>query len=687
MRSERLPGCRADALDGYLRALGLLVLAQGAGAALRTSWSPTGVLEVHQPDAEPPLTTLLAETELDRLLPEISTPWRGREGRDSSFPELRNGADDEALAWFDACAVPLVQAGAGKAGKRNNPLLGQGGGFGRAELQVAYDEAARLLAQASTRPVLLATALGDLLGGHEPAKESLERLSVRSKVLGAYQSGRATGPGGSRADRDPSGQQAWTSAWDLALVVAGLRSFTGSLARRAAPGAAIQTAFPLLVRGRAIALDTGNAHTLREDDADAYELLAPLWSAPARTDVVLHRLRALRVRVASGAPARDTLEAAVSHTATAAGAAGFDRLERFALFAPSDPRYRYALHRGSLTARSSELAVAAGRDLLGSLRRMAAVAGARPPERVRRARRELEETLAGDGAAASVLLGLARYEQALGQSLDDSRREGLALPLIRRSWDAMAAREGGSPWRIGRGLAWSFQTPAGSRAAAWLRGVLLGQSFAGSWRLDPARRAVDVLAGARPMEALVREALAEGRRMREMKAEPAAVRLGDIVALLSGAGGCAPEAVAEAALAAARLDELGLGDGGPDHSISRERIGRWGVDRFTALVLLAAQRERVEEPPDELLERRLRLASLALAGDRAQLLRVATASLWRRGLSVAPVSPHGLIPARRPEGLACALLLTIDPGVLHALEDRVAPPTAERGASAQHEYR
>lgn len=681
---QRLQGCRADALDGYLRGLGLLVLTDRAGIAMRSSWSANGMLELHLQGPEASLFATLAETDLDRLLPEVRTPWRGKDGRGASFAELRNSASDGELAWFDACAVPLLQREGDKSDKRNNPLLGQGGGFGRSQLASAYEDARALLEKASTRRAVLATALEDLLMGREPAQETVKQLSVRNKVLGAYQSGRATGPGATRADGDPSGQQAWTNAWDLVLVVAGTRCFTGSLARRGAPGAALQTTFPLLVRSRAIGLDTGNTHSLREEDDNAYELLAPLWSAAARTDVVLHRLRTLRVRVASGAPARDALEAAVAQAATAAGAAGFDRLERFALFAPSDPRYRFALHRGRLTARSSEMAIAAGRDLLAPRRRMEAAAGDRPPEGVRRARSAFDEALARDEPAMTTLLALTRYEHALGQSLDESRRERLRLAWLDRRWDVLASGQREAGWRIGRGLAWAFETPLHtSRSAGWLRGPLLGQRFDGAWRLDPSRRAVDVFASATPLDALVREAIAEGRRLRDVLAFPAPVLLRDIVALLSGAD---DREVVSATLGAARLDGVvptSRTQSGED-TITRADIGRWGIDRFTAVVMLAAQSESAEEPAGQLLARRLELASFALARDRAQLLRTAMASLWRRALPVAPVAPTGSLPAR-PEALAFALLLTIDPRVVHALQDRVAPPTTERGGQSRDE--
>jgi len=105
----RLPGCRAESLDSYLRSLGLLFVAEPLVPGLRASWDEDGVLVLHAAGGvDGVLDAVVAATAADarRTLGWGETPWRGAAGRGRAFAELRNEAPEELLDWFDACALP-----------------------------------------------------------------------------------------------------------------------------------------------------------------------------------------------------------------------------------------------------------------------------------------------------------------------------------------------------------------------------------------------------------------------------------------------------------------------------------------------------------------------------------------------------------------------------------------------------
>lgn len=734
--ARRLEGCHARSLDAYLRGLGLLFAADAVVDDLRSAWSEDGVLIIYSTEDLDALVLRLVEaavTDTERVFGSIATPWRGKAGRERSFAQLRNEAPDAALAWFDACALPRLD-GRGSSDKRNNPLLGQGGGFGRSELAAAFADAGTLLIKRAGKPEALERALAALLSDEPLERRDARAVAVSNKVLGAYQSGRATGPGASRVDVEPTGQRASTSAWDLMLVIAGLSAFSGSTSRRPDPGATIQASFPLLVRARAAGLDDANARQLRTDGDDTYELLAPLWSAPARLPVVYRRLATLRLR-AGGSIARDAAEATVAHAAVSARGVGFDRLVRFVLAAPSDPRYRYALRRGVILARGSRAADLVARDMVPFLRAVDArpPKGDRRPEGLARARHGLDEAAVRVARAdpqeqaqalRALVVALVAFERIAARTYEERSLASLPLARLGRAWQRAMAAGDDADWRLSRSLAWA----ASVGGSSWLRAELLphrrtektsrpgpddgaqrGRGAASTqaaemvWRLDSDHGSEDLLHSSQPLVTLLRSAIAVARSPRdELDFAAASARLSDVAALLGSDGPAGDMRLVEATIAAARLDA-------PPDTPERapgETPARHGIGRALAVVLLAGQpagdRETLEEGADEsrgtsephatVMARRAELAQLALAGantrgdasagrsahasGRAALLRLANRELWRRGLDVAPPAADALtsLPSER---LAAALLLGVEAGATEALHEQFSPSPRE----------
>lgn len=660
---QRLDGCTAGSLDSYLRGLGVIRLAARHVPEARFWWSPDATLCVEPPGVEELIESLAdAATPCD-LGGGVRSAWRGSKAT-GTFDELRNAADESLLAWFDACGV--VRYDAGEPKRVNNPLLGQGGGFGRSELEPALDLAVAKLDGLAEHPGVARRTLAATVRGQPLDRRDVRLVSVSKKVLGAYQSGRASGPGGSRRDVDPSGQAAPASAWDLVLTLEGLRGFGGSATRQVGGRRGVQASFPLLVRARAIGPATQQIGDARGDEGERWELLAPLWSAAARPAVVLHLIHAFRLRV-NGRPASDTVDALVSHATARGEQVGFDRLVRFSFAAPSDPRYQYAIRRGTSTAQGSRSGLVITEDLLPFLRR---AGGWSPRERVsgnvRRARQIVDaqtvRTAAEDHPAGvvSLLAALVEFETALARSgadLETARLGG-------RWWGLGRGRD----LRLGAGLAWAATVLEGEgpqqRAVSIGRRALLAQnSREGRSQLDPDRGETGLARSGRATHRLAHALIAELRRAESATLElgPQAPGFADLVDLLDGSISDAD--LIQATLAAARID---IAPRPRPTRYDAPGAARHSIGEAVASLLLAPyghlEDVRHEIPARDqpaILARKTRLAALALADNPVSLARAADRMLAPAGLRRRPAGDRSLA-AIRSVRLALALMLPLD---------------------------
>lgn len=685
---ERLEGCNAGSLDSYLRALGLIRLATRRAAHARFWWSSDATLCVGPPGRDELIDSLaeLATSDSTVLGGGVKSPWRGSKAT-GAFHDLRNEADESLLAWFDACSVVRYE---GDEPKRiNNPLLGQGGGFGRSEIEPALDRAAAKLSRLADHPEAARRTLAATLLGQPLDRRDARRLTVSKKVLGAYQSGRASGPGGARRDVDPSAQSAPTSAWELVLALEGLRAIRGTATRRAGGRGGVQASFPLIVRARSIASGARRIDAPRADEGERFEFLAPLWSVPMRPAVTLHLIRAFRLRV-NGRPATDTLDALVSHATARGDQIGFDRLARFAFAAPSDPRYQYAVRRGTSTARGSRAGVVITEELLPFLRR---AGGWSPREHVpaslRRAR-QLVDTQAVRAASATsadepeeivaLLEALVGFETALARS-----GQVLEPAHLGERWWGLGA---GPALGLGTGLAWAATVADEDPKRTELpigRLALLTQSHRdGRWQLDAERGEPDLVRSSRPARPLAVALLAELRRAEGYSPAlgPRAPSLGYVADLLSGS--ISDGAVVGATHAAARVGKAPNPRRPRAHEPSP---ASHGIGRAVASLLLAPYGEAASDsgeiPPEQeaaVLARKARLAALALADNPAALARAADRMLAPAGLGRRPPGDRSLAnldPAR----VALALILPLDADQRQLLALSLSPdhPPEARG--------
>jgi len=674
---ERLAGCNSESLDAYLRGVGFFLLAGRVDSLVRAWWDEDGILNFASRGVDH-IARAIAEAVLSdgRLIAPVQTPWRGSTGRIRSFVVLRNAAAEDELDWFDACALPRVEEleqrrrGAPERSEReNNPLLGQGGGFGRSEIAAAHEDALSKLRGSRLSPAALADVLVSLLCHRSINDAATRKLSTTRAVLGAYQSGRATGPGLSSRDVEPTRQTSRTNAWDVVLVIEGLRAFRGIPTRRPEPTARVQGSFPLVAQACPVATGPGEVVEGREDPADTFEFFAPLWSQPCSPRVFRHLLGTARLRTARGV-ARDTLDAVLVQAAKAARGLGFDRLVRFAFVPGSDPRYRYAVWRGSVRARGLRGAAAALEEIVPFLRRLERAV----PQEVREkapalsmARRRLEDALAALGVERSavppdrmfqarqvqdVLIALALMQPAAARvSRADASRQDLAAPSLSPRWLHLA--DDGSPeYRLARALVSGLAVCS----VSVLRGTLLPQREGeGLWVLDSDAAVPDLERVGNPLETLVRLALlAVRRRDRNVPlVRLGQARMGDVALLLSGTLGSEGERrllLLAAALAGIRLA------GGVEPLESDDAL-RAGIGADPARLMLAAQAADEEVAEAAWVERTELLASLLLAG-RCDAARVAAdRELRRRGLELLPQPPLGSPPPGKLSHLALAVLL------------------------------
>src|SRR5579883_2472821 len=707
--THRLPGCNASSLDAYLRGLGFFFLAGKMDQAVRAWWDEDGILNLGCGDFGA-LCEHIAEKVLDPRSPLIvlvRTPWRGKQ-RNKEFAELRNSAHEAELDWFDACAVPRSLEADDRRGRRgqevsdkeNNPLLGQGGGFGRSEVEKAERDALQTLRRSNLRrgglPEVLAALVRD-----EPLDLAVwKKTSVVNKVLGAYQSGRATGPGLSAADVEATKQKARTSAWDILLVLEGLRAFRGSPTRRAEVGAMVQTAFPLMVQARSIGVGPSGGPELRKDPEGTFELLAPLWSMPCTTRVFRHLLATMRLRTNRGVAC--------------------DRLVRFAFVPGSDPRYRSAVHRGTIWAHGQETARRALEEVVPFLRQVERrVDPDLEPASLKVARRGLEEALAAlgveragptgrrlgrDREVQEVLTALVVFQAPAARATRESVPE-VRAPYLSSAWFRLA-NDRSPEFRLARALVTGMMR----NETSLLRSTALPQrEEAGRWFLDPDGSRPDLDRVGEPVEALVRLVLLAVRRGATggPLQRRGAVRAADVAFLLSGALGREGErrlGLLAQALAGISLPETGEASSADSHEgvvespEGRTAAGEAGgaavndrnwvvIGADAARLILAAQQDEVQAGESQAwLERAQRLASLLLTGRYDGARVFADRELRRRGLDLLPAPPVGApLPGGGPR-LALAVLLPFDKQDRAGLTRMVCITPPELFEEASHEH-
>lgn len=711
IRTERLPGCNSETLDSYLRGVGFFLLVGDVEPAVRAWWDEDGVLWFGCPSTLDELVAL-AVAKVRRDPPPLRTPWRGKGGRDLGFVDTRNGATDFDLDWFDACALARpVQMTGTPAGARelsnrmDNPLLGQGGAFGNVKSEDAYRDAIERIEKLSdeeTASGLLAAIRG------QPLEQRLaKKISVEKKVLGAYQSGRGTGPGASSQDRKATDQKARTSAWDILLVLNGLRAFRGSLARRPDPGAREQASFPLVVQSQPIGTGPGGIHELRSDvknvngrRIEPFEFLAPLWSTPCTSRPLRKLVWSARVRLPR-AVAHDTLDAILVQASCGAQGLGFDRLVRFALILGQDPTKpaRFAVRRGEIHAlgqAAARLAVDEILPFLRDLEREVAHTGAGEAPAIAIARRRLDDALASFARPASspggttseaasaqeALMALAALQTPAAWTIESDR--ALEPPRLSSRW-FRSADDGSPVFRLARSLLAGLSDDR----ATLVRETLLPQRRDDDrFLLDPARTPTDLERVSDPLAVLVHLILTALRRARPRDLPRAgSTSVGDLAVLLSGSLGREEErrlALLCAALADVHPSEL-----------SAARPGdplRFGIGADVARLLLAAQpaagvssaasATRADKARADTLEPMTTLASLLLAGRVDVARRVADRELRRRGLDLLPLPPRPA-PSPRPAALALAVLLPFDEQARSPLERACSVlPVATTGGSS-----
>lgn len=666
MNDLRLDGLNTTALDRYLIALGFLSLLQRTGLVVRSSWAPDDVLVLHTTASLDELVTVavnLARDAPERAFALVATPWRGKAADERSFAQLRNDAHDAALAWYDAVYVPTRVKDEWQTS--GNPLLGQGGAFGRSDIADGVAAARQRLSTtlSGSRAAGVAEGLAGLVTGTSVSSRVAKALGVTNKVLGAYSSGRGTAPGGSTRDVEATAQNVRANAWEILLVVEGLLWFRGTRVRAPVAGLPTQGGFPMLVRSSAAGLDAATRE--QDDHAARDEVLAPLWSAPSRTPVVQRAVRAGRLRLATGRgriSAANAIEAAVAVAGQRAAGLGLDRYVRFAFVVPSDPRSRFAVRRGPVGPGTLSVADAVATTIVPYLRAQARLEPL-PEHRSaphRRALRNLEEataTVVREPAGSNqrrLVAALLAHEQIAARV----HPAGLHAPRLPLWWGG--GRDDNAEdatWLVARAIA---------RANPGLATELLSTERVESRLLiGVGASPPDLTRASRPVDIVVRCAAGVARRAsaREESARHAATLPPDRLAYarnaILGPRPVTPEEVARLVPVALRV-EVSAGPRSPQASGERGSAGAVGS---TLLRLLDGA---------ELATERADLAEAALTGDQEHAVRIAARTAYRRRATgesaVEPLTPPAsrVLASHDPQALALAVLLGAS-----------APPTSE----------
>lgn len=674
---ERLPGCNADSLDAYLRGLGFFLLAGQIEPSVRAWWDKDDLLWIASRVELDELSRRVNDWITEGGASPVATPWRGNQAK-GGFIQLRNECDEGFLSWFDACSVPRPpkrlerkpSIPSGPLGeKENNPLLGEGGGYGNTRLEAAQKKALERIrtagADVSVRGIVA------LLLGEARAEVETRRVSIKGLApLTVYQSGRGTGPGSSAVDRPPTEQRAHTqvNAWDVLLLLEALRLFRGAPTRRYESATAVQSSFPLVVRARPIGTDTVGSLNLRSDGADTFEFLAPLWPQPCTARTLGHLIGKARIRTRRGVAATDTIDAALVQAGNDIRDFGFDRLVRFALL-PAGDQGRQAVKRGIVMARGLMAARHALEDVVSFLRdveRDIPKDDATRPTGFRLAMRRQEDALVAlaqpcprahaeyqhpdEKKAQKILIALSILQPYAGRTCPT-----LAAPRLSTSWFKLT--DDRSPeYRLARALVGRLAT----EQACLLRTVLLPQreNDHGRWILDPAVAPPDLERVSEPLASLASAALLALRRSRGEDLHPSGVaRLRDLALLLSGALASGGEQ--RLALLAATLAGVQPARYEPRSTAIDPRLV--GLDSATARLLLACQPSQDEGVGDPaVFERAEELAALVLRGNLSAAHVAADRELRRRQLDLLPLPLLRAADAAASARLALACLLPLD---------------------------
>ncbi len=348
MNDHRLNGVRADALLGYLKAVGILrLVAEQADPAVRGGWDgPTFVLrtaldrpaleefflERYRPSpvfnpwnsgagfdaksrkvkAGQTLDTVAATTgerwerpravlALARAIVDEIGESAGREAKTRILRVLRERYPDDALPWLDAAVV------VGGDEPRFPLLLGTGGNDGRLDFSVNFLQ--RALDVVGPEPLAERSALlRDALDG-----TSTGRLAA-DVAIGQYSPSSAGGVNATTGFEAVS----LVNPWDFVLLIEGVVVFAGSVVKRFGAGNA-RAAFPFT-----FASTVGGFASSSSGEETRGEVWLPRWRGYATFRAVAATIRTARVDVESSSNPRQPA-ARAAHTAVEAAEASIAR--------------------------------------------------------------------------------------------------------------------------------------------------------------------------------------------------------------------------------------------------------------------------------------------------------------------------------------------------------------------------
>ena len=373
MNVLRFPGCRADTLLGYLKALGLnRLVSQQYDRSVRGAWGgqafqliapfERSAVERFFLDDYAPLPILnpwnkgagfdgkqdTAASIIDRIRKSVQHRWRPYrdavaliEGRlvstglrdrlekEDVVAFLRANYADEALPWLEAA---IVLQGDGAVFPF---LLGSGGNDGRLDFSVNF--ATRALDVVGDKP---------LADRHELLRDALDDTSSAKLIADV-----AIGQFGPRYAGGVNGTTGFDAAslvnpWDLVLALEGAVAFSGGLSKRL-PSGGERTTFPF-----AFSSVAGGYASASNDEPTRGELWLPVWKGAATFPAVAAMLRSGRADLPSSGDqplVRTALNAiqATQAALTLGAGAGIDRFERIAFVQRNGLAYA-ATHVGTV---------------------------------------------------------------------------------------------------------------------------------------------------------------------------------------------------------------------------------------------------------------------------------------------------------------------------------------------------
>lgn len=492
-----LPGCTADPLMMYLKALGVFrILAEQEEPDVRACWR-NGVLTLHTALDREAMVTFF----LDRYVPTpIVAPWNSRyktglrgdpesvtpiekctdqrlrdyrdvialtrtitsDDKSRVLAECRNKLPDSVVPWLDAVYVLTAD----KPGYP--PLLSAGGTVGTSgsgDLSMNHMKN-------------LVLALGLVSGKRGDATVPGQWLWSALFGIGLPRlSGGTPGqfnPGGVGGPNATAGFEAdsLTNPWDFVLMLEGALLFAGAAARRLAAESKARASFPFTVSPSAAGYGTESDLEYRTKSSRG-ETWLPLWDQPATYPEVAHVFAEARAQVATRqAETGSDFARAVAGLGVERGISEFIRVG-FLQRSGKDGIIATPLGRFQV---GDNPAVDLLVDVDGWLRRLGSDARReKAPEGLRRCLREVDRAImdlarahhtqsqtANARALQQVLVALGRAELWLARS--SSKRRPRPLDGLRADWYYQA--DDGSPeFRIAAALA-SIQGAAQRRPVA-----------------------------------------------------------------------------------------------------------------------------------------------------------------------------------------------------------------------------